>query len=309
MSNRAKATILLVVVNFFWGLSYIFMKMGLDSLQTFNLVALRCIIAFLIAGLIFYKYLLRISIQAVLASTVLGFLLFTVFSFVTFGLSMTKASNAGFLLSLTVVFVPVIQSILLKSLPSLPIRIGLLLTITGIGFMTLNSTLSLNPGDVLCVISALAYAIHILVIEKVTKKHEAIAIGVLQLGIAGFIAFIFSLIFETPSLPSNYDAWIAILGLAILCSAFGFVCQAVAQKHTTPTQTGLMFSLEPIFAAMLAVIILGESLSIKDFTGASIIIIGVLVATLANNRTEISLPNETSINEKYQVSKNENGSV
>ncbi|MBN6886970.1 drug/metabolite transporter (DMT)-like permease [Cytobacillus horneckiae] len=282
MSMRGKATILLVIVNFFWGLSYIFMKMGLDTLQTFNLVALRCSIAFFVAGFIFYKYLFNINLKTLISSAILGFLLFSVFSFVTFGLSMTKASNAGFLLSLTIVFVPIIQSILLRSLPSLPIRIGLLITISGIGVMTLNRTFSLNPGDLLCILSALAYAIHILVIEKVTKRHEALTIGILQLGFAGMIAFIMSFIFETPSLPSTAHSWLAILGLAILCSAFGFICQAVAQKYTSPTQTSLMFSLEPIFAALLAVIILGESFGLKDTIGAMIIISGVLIATLAS---------------------------
>lgn len=89
---------------------------------------------------------------------------------------------------------------------------------------------------------------------------------------------IFSFSFEDFSLPFTTNTLIAILGLGILCSAVGFIFQTLAQKYTTATHTGLIFSLEPIFAAIFAVLILNESFTLKDMFGCSIVLLGLLIA-------------------------------
>lgn len=283
MSYQSRANMVLVVVNIFWGLSYVFMKMGLDSLQTFNIITLRCLIAFFIAGIFLYKHLIQVNIRTMIDSAMLGILLFLVFTFVTFGVSMTSASNAGFLVSLTVIFVPLIHSVLIKRLPPWPIRIGVVVTLTGIGLLTLKHSFHMNPGDLLCISAALCYAIHILLTGKATRNANSVTLGIFQLGFAGILGLICSFLFETPSLPSTGRAWIAILGLGILCSAIGFVCQAITQKYTTPTNTGLIFSTEPVFAALFAFLMLGDVFTFRDIVGAAVVILGILIAQIDKN--------------------------
>lgn len=99
----------------------------------------------------------------------------------------------------------------------------------------------------------------ILVTSKAVKSCDSLNIGILQLGFAGGYALVFSIIFETPAFPSSMPGWIAILALGILCSACGFILQPVAQKFTTPTRTGLIFSLEPVFAAFFGYWFAGSS--------------------------------------------------
>jgi len=280
MSHQTKANMVLVIVNVFWGLSYVFMKMGLSSLQIFNIVSLRFLIAFLIAGILFYKRLKMVTKKLIISSLMLGTLLFGVFTFVTFGVSMTSASNAGFLVSLTVLFVPLINCLLVQRLPSWQTCIGLVFTLTGIGLLTLKHSFSLNTGDLLCIIGALLYANYIILTGKLTKQDDPLTLGILQLGVAGVLAMICSIIFENPSLPSTLNTWVAILGLGILCSAVGFICQTIAQKYTTPTHTGLIFALEPIFAALFAVLFLKEIFTLKDIFGCSIVILGILIAQI-----------------------------
>lgn len=81
-------------------------------------------------------------------------------------------------------------------------------------------------------------------------------------------------------MPNSAISWIAILGLGIICSAFCFVGQTVAQQYTSATHTGLIFSLEPIFAAMFAMMFIGEGITMKLMIGGSFILIGNLVAQL-----------------------------
>lgn len=284
MSIQLKATVMMIGVNMFWGLSYVFMKMGLGSLGAFNIIALRCLIAFFIAGILFRKQVVNINIKTLTSSFVLGVLLFSVFTLVTFGVSMTSASKAGFLLSLTVVFVPLLHSLLKRSLPSWTVGTGVMITLTGIGVLTLKSSLTIHLGDLLCIGSALSYAVHILFTGWAAKEGNPITLGVLQLGFAGTIALVCSMLFEQPSLPATSDAWIAILGLGIFCSAIGFICQAIAQQHTSPTHTGLIFATEPIFAALFAVLFWGESFTSRDFAGSSLILCGILLAQLDQKR-------------------------
>ncbi|MBT2724950.1 DMT family transporter [Bacillus sp. ISL-46] len=280
MSNQTKANIMMVIVNIFWGSSYVFMKIGLMSLQTFNIISLRFLIAFIITGFLFYKRIMKVTKQAIISSFILGFALFGVFTFITFGVSMTSASNSGFLVSLTVIFVPLINCVLIKRLPPWTIRVGLVFTLTGIGLLTIEHSFSINLGDLLCIIGAFCYAIHIILTGKLTKQNDALTLGILQLGFAGLLAMICSFVFENPSLPSSLNPWIAIIGLGIFCSAVGFVCQSIAQKYTTSTHIGLIFALEPIFAALFAVLLFGEVFTFRDFIGCCIVILGILISQI-----------------------------
>jgi len=138
----------------------------------------------------------------------------------------------------------------------------------------------MNAGDLLCIGTALCYAVHITLTGTFTKNENPIALGILQLGFAGLFALLCSFLFEHPSIPTTLSSWVAILGLGVLCSAIGFICQAIAQRYTTPTHTGLIFATEPIFAALFAVLFLHELFTLKELIGSVIVIAGILIAQL-----------------------------
>ncbi|WP_239835855.1 DMT family transporter [Solibacillus kalamii] len=280
LSLQGKANILMVIVTMFWGLSYTFMVMGLESLEAFNVVALRCLIAFIIAGLIFLPKMLRVNIKTILYASIQGFLLFTIFALSLLGLKTTSAGNAGFILSLTVVLVPIMTSFIEKRLPSRAVSFAVVATMIGITVLTLKESLTFQTGDLLVAIAAVCYSIYLILNSKFTKNVESISYGVYQLGIAGLFGAVFTVMFESPMFPSNSSSWIAVLGLGIICTAFCFIAQAVVQQYTSPTHTGLIFSLEPIFAALFAMIFLGEGLTAQLVIGGAFILIGNTVAQL-----------------------------
>ncbi|WP_253724424.1 DMT family transporter [Sporosarcina sp. HYO08] len=277
---QLKADLMMVMVTMFWGASYLFMKMGLHSIQEFNLIALRFGLAFLVAFLVFYRRMIKIDRKTLMVGFLLGAILFFTMSSVVIGLKTTSISNAGFLFSLAVIFVPLLLAVLFRKVPEKRVMIGVCISITGIALLTLNGALHITTGDFLCILGALLYALHIIITGKVTKSVDAISIGVLQLGFAGAWGLLFSFSFESPQLPSTTESWIAILALSIFCSAIGFIGQTVAQKYTTPTRTGLIFSLEPVFAAIFAFIFVGEILTMKGYIGAALVLLGVLAAEI-----------------------------
>lgn len=275
-----KAELMLFVVTIFWGSSYLFMKMGLGTLGEFNLIALRFGLAFILAALLFHKRLLQVDARTLKYGALLGFLLLGVFTCITFGLKTTTTSNAGFLVALTVIFVPMIDVLVFRKKIAPPQAFGTILAIAGIGLLTLNSSLRIQPGDFLCILSAVFYAVQILLTGKAVKTCDSLSIGILQLGFAGGYALVLSALFETPSLPSSMSGWVAILALGLFCSACGFILQPIAQKYTTPTRTGLIFSMEPVFAALFGYWFVGEKLSMQGYTGAALVLLGIVASEL-----------------------------
>ncbi|MEH6934025.1 DMT family transporter [Bacillus sp. JJ783] len=271
MKIQLKADLMLLLVTFFWGASILLTKVGLDDIEEYNLIALRFIIAFLLSGLIFYKHLFKIDFKTVKYSFILASVLFIVYIFATFGTKYTSVSNAGFLLCLTVIFIPILSAIFLKHIPEKKV-------ILGIGLLTLTSEFKIGNGDIFCILSALFYAIHVIITGSVTKHVNSIALGVVQLGFVGLFSLIFSLVMETPKLPGTIDSWLIILALSIFCTAVAFIVQVIAQQYTTPTHTGLIFSLEPVFSAGFAFFFTGETLTGKGYLGATLILLSVLIA-------------------------------
>lgn len=276
--TQQKADSFIAVISMAWGASYLLMKTGLDGLGPFNMIALRFGIAFVVTALIFNRRLRKATLPVIGYGAVLGLVLFGMFSFLMYGLKTTTASTAGFLTSTTVVFVPILQMIITRNKPQGKVVAGVILTIIGIGLMTLQDSLALNRGAVLCLIGALLYAYQIILTDRFTRKAEGLLLGIFQLGFAGLYGWVASLIFEAPSLPANAPQWGAVLGLALICSAFGFVMQPIAQTYTTPEHTGLLFALEPVFSALLAFIFLNEILSVKGYIGAALVLCSVFIA-------------------------------
>jgi len=280
MKIQLKADLMLLMVTFFWSASILLTKVGLNYMQEYNLISLRFIIAFLLSGIVFYKHLNKIDFRTIKYAFILAVILFIVYIFATFGTKYTSVSNAGFLMSLTVIFIPVLSSIFLKQRPEKKVILGVVLTIVGIGLLTLNSQLKIGYGDILCILCALFYAVHIIITGTITKKVNSISLGVLQLGFVGLFSIIFSMFMENPKLPSTVESWFSILVLSIFCTGMAFIVQIIAQKYTSPTHTGLIFSLEPVFSAGFAFFFTGETLTVKGYLGATLILLSVVIAEL-----------------------------
>lgn len=271
---------MILLVTLFWGTSYSFMKIGLDTLEPFNLIAWRFGVAFLAAGFLFRKKIRHADRKAVQYALLLGTLLFGVFVCIIFGLRNTSTSNAGFLMSMTVIFVPVLTALFLKIKPDKRLIAGIAIAVAGIALLTLKPHAAVQSGDALCILAALFFAVHIIVTGRAAKHADSITVGVLQLGFAALLGVVFSFLFEQPTLPHTAAGWLSILALGILCSAIGFVLQAIAQKYTSPTHTGLIFALEPVVTAFFGICFMKETLTVQGYIGAGLVLAGVAVCEL-----------------------------
>lgn len=280
MNKQLKANLFLLIITMFWGSSFIIMKNELSNISPFNLISLRFAIAFVISGAFFYKRLININFKTIKNSLILGFILFLVFAFMTLGINFTSASNAGFIMGLTVVMIPILMVLLFKQNLDKKLILSVFISIIGISLLTLKDSLSFNSGDLLCIMSSLFAAFHIIFTGKLTKEVDSINLGIMQFGFVALFSFLVSLLFENPMLPQTSSSFISILLLSVFCTAIAFIVQTIAQQYTTPTSTGLIFSLEPVSSAFFAYMIAGEVLTTRGYIGAIILLSGIFLSEI-----------------------------
>ncbi|MFJ7933341.1 DMT family transporter [Sporosarcina sp. NPDC096371] len=282
--TQRQANLMLATVSFAWGASYIFMKLAVDEIPPLMIIALRFGIAFIVMVAIFFKKIIRVDAKTLKYSAIVGALLCGILIALMYGVKNTTASTAGFLTSTTVILVPVLQTVITRKLPSEKIVWGVLIVTTGLLLLLIGDDFTVAPGALYCLVAALLYAIHIIVTNRFVREVDALQLGIYQLGFATLFATVGTFLFETPVLPASAIQWFAILGLALVCSAYGFVMQPIAQKYTTPESAGFLFALEPIFSAILAFIFLHENMGVQGYFAAMLILAGVLIANSTSKK-------------------------
>lgn len=277
--SKQLANLLFVVATIGWGSSYLFTKFAVAELQPFTLLALRFGIAFIVAYVFFFKRLIAVSARTLGASVLLGGVMCAMFTMFNYVLQTVNPSTAGFLLATTVIFVPLVSMVFTHKLPQRQIVLGALVTLTGLCIFMFNGSLAFDTGSLLCIMTAMLFALHLVINNFFARHHDSLQLGVYQLGFAALFGAILMMRFETVQLPQTSLGWMSLLVLAVVCSAFGFVVQSVAQKYTSAEETGFILALEPIFSAVFAYLVLGEILAWRELVGAFIIFGGVLLAS------------------------------
>lgn len=285
MTTQRKADMALLLVTICWGVSYFLMDQALLEMDPFTLNAYRFLGAFAVAGVLTFPRLRGVSRSTIRYSFFLGTALTIVYITVTFGIKYTTQSNAGFMCAMSVIFTPIFAFLFKKVVPDKKLILVLLICLTGISLMTLDSEMHIAFGDILCLICAVAYAADLLITESAVKREDvdAFQLGVFQLLFTGLYMLILSLIAGTPVLPSTGMGWFSTIFLSIFCTGLSFIAQSIAQKHTTATHVGVIYSLEPVFATIVAYFLAGEVLLPRAYFGAALMLSGLLLM-------EIDLP-------------------
>lgn len=279
MKTALKADLMLVLVTFFWGATYALTKIAVETFSPMNLIALRFGIAFLAMLPLFWRRIVRADKKTVGYSAVLSVVLFLVFTSMTYGVKYTSASNAAFLAGLTVIFIALGSFLFLGQKLNTKTWICVFLSLAGVCLLTITPQLRFNMGigDILSLLVSVFYAVYVLLIDRYTQEVDSVVLGVLQLGFVGMFAAAASMATERLILPSDTKSLWIIFVLSILCTAFAYVVQTVAQKYTTPTHTGIILSLEIVFSGVFAYLLVGEVLSLINYLGAVLLMAAVLL--------------------------------
>lgn len=204
------------------------------------------------------------------------------------GMMYTTAGKAGFITALYVVLVPIFGRILGKKIRPL---IWLCVLASAFGLYLLCMPASggfghINKGDLIVLACALCFAVHILLIDYFSPKVDGVRLSCLQFFIAGILCVILMfpldpvLGYDIPSLSQLLDAWIPIVYAGALSCGAGYTMQIVAQADTDPAVASMILCLESVFAVIAGMLILGESLSLREASGCIIMFAAILAAQL-----------------------------
>jgi len=298
MPRALKAHILLVLVTFVWGATFVVIKNAVEqdaSPLLFNFVRMAFAAAML--GIVFHRQISHITRQALIDGAIAGAFLWLGYEFQTTGLRLTTASKSAFITGISVVLVPLFLILFWGRKIKIWTALGVLAAITGLFLLTVpagesspGNWASINRGDLLTLACAVSFGFQIIFLGRATERHPFAQIGFLQIATAAVLMGIAAPILERPHIVwSPRVVWaIAITGL--LGTAAAFTIQAWAQQFTSPTHTALIFSLEPVFAWITSYFVLGERLGLRSGIGAFLILAGVLISELLGSAV---LPRET----------------
>jgi drug/metabolite transporter (DMT)-like permease len=262
-----------------WGSTFIVVKSALDGIDPVMLVAYR----FLIAGVLMSIYL-AFTKRNIFQNIKHGFWLAVILWFLyvpqTVGLKYTTASNSGFITGLFIAFVPIFLKSIFKKNPTLMETIAAIISIIGLWVLTGGLT-DINTGDILTLMAAVTYALHVLYADKFIKGGtDPLILSCQQFLFVGLFSLLYGIIFSLPfHVTSNY-AFGAIIFLALFPTLSAFVIQMLAQKITTPIKVSLIFAFEPVFAALFAWTFGNEIIVAHRAFGGFLIFIAILISGL-----------------------------
>ena len=282
MQENHKYNICMFIATIFFGMTYVLTKICLNYSTELHIISFRFLIAFVISLIFLQRKIFPIKIKEILYSLILSVLLFMVFITMTIGVKYTTATNASFLISLSVIFIPFFSWIFNKEKPKKSIFIVLIIALIGIMLLTLDKNLEFHIGDILCLICSLLFSFHVLITERFVKNNNPITLGVLQFGGVALLSFLVQYPIEKFTLPKNEKFWISLMILSVFCTALAYIIQTVSQKKLSSTLIGLILSLEPIFSGIFGYFILNEYLSPQQYMGAFLLLISIIYVTVKN---------------------------
>ena len=220
----------------------------------------------------------------------LGCFLFSGYAWQTVGLQYTTASNAGFITGLSVVIVPILVTLTTRKLPRPGLIVGVLFALVGLAFLSLGDRLQLNKGDLMVLICALSFALHIFFVGRYAPQTNATVLASVQVLTVSILSGITSIFLPQPILHFSSNVWVALLVTAIPATSMAFFIQSKMQQFTSPTHTALIFTMEPVFAAISAFLFAGEILTSRGLLGASLVLLGMLIAEFKGSEIDKLLP-------------------
>ncbi|HIS85683.1 MAG TPA: DMT family transporter [Candidatus Faecivicinus avistercoris] len=292
MKKSLKGPICLTLCAIFWGMAFSAQSSAMDHVEPYTFVFLRSAITCL-ALLISMPLLNRLNPannaptasnrRHLAVGALCGAFLVLATILQQVGLVTTTTAKSGFITALYIIIVPIL-GIFLGRKPRAAIWLGVLVSLIGLYFLCWQGTLNVNVGDLFTFGSAVVFAVHIQLIDRLGGNLNSIKLSAIQFGAAAVIACAVMLLFETPNIDGILACWTDILYVAIFSGALGYTLQIVGQKSTDPTLASLIMCLESVFAALGGWLVLGEALSGREIFGCALMLSASVIALLPGRK-------------------------
>ena len=292
--NQVRQVVFPILAAFIWGTAFVAQDLCADSIGTFAFNATRYFIAVL-ALLVVIAISDRAkkdkpalsaeekkaaSKQLWLGGLCCGVALAIASNFQQAGLvAGTDAGKAGFITALYVVLVPVF-GLFFKRKVSLPVWIAVVCSVVALYLLCIKGDFSLAAGDLLILVCAVCFAVHILVIDHFTAYCDGVKLSCLQFLFAGIISAVCMFLFETVDFAAIWSCILPLLYVGIFSCGVGYTLQILAQKDSNPTVVTILLSLESVFAVIAGAIILHQQMTAREYIGCVVMFVAVILAQI-----------------------------
>jgi drug/metabolite transporter (DMT)-like permease len=276
------AALALLAMTACWGSTFFLIKDLLDRVPVLDFLALRFAVASAALWLLAPRALSRLTRASWWHAGVLGLVYGVAQILQTTGLAHTPASVSGFITGMYVVCTQVFAALLLRARITILTWAAVALAMVGLGVLSLSG-LSVGYGEAITFVSALLYALHIVGLGAWSDARQAMGMTIVQLVVITLVCFVAT----APDglvLPTSAGDWVSVVYMAVFAGALALAGQTWAQAHLPPTRTAIIMSMEPVFAAFFAVLLGGESLTLRMLVGGLMVLTAMLVVELAPRR-------------------------
>ena len=299
-----KNSLLLLLAAVIWGIAFVAQSVGMDYVGGFTFNAVRS----LIGSAVLVPLILipgqnnsdNSETSEAAASTTsgiqkrkdliiggisCGICLCLASNFQQFGIKYTTVGKAGFITACYIVIVPVIGLFLGKKCSKF-IWAAVVMSLVGLYLLCITDGFSVGKGDLLVLVCAFLFSVHILVIDHFSPKVDGVKLSCIQFLTCGILSGIPALLFEHPELSSILAAWQPILYAGVMSCGVAYTLQIIGQKNMNPTVASLILSLESCISVLAGWILLGQQLSTKEILGCVIMFAAIILAQLPQKQKE-----------------------
>jgi len=289
--THLRSLLLLLMTTLIWGTTFPLLKDIVTTLPPALLIGVRFLIAALaVLPCWALPNLPPLNLALLRDGGLLGLVAFAAFLSQVMGLESVSANRAAFITSLNVVIVPLLGWLLGRGI-SLKIFAAALLAFSGIAVMSGQSG-ALGWGDLWVLGCALSYAVYILLTEAVTARHVSLQLTIVQLvtiALLGLGWIVWTVPFAqiaTVIQDQLQPHWLALVYLGIIATALPTWSQTVAQRHLSATEAAILYSLEPVFAAIFSFWWLSERLTLREGIGASLVLAAMIWSQVSSSSSQ-----------------------
>jgi drug/metabolite transporter (DMT)-like permease len=276
------ATLLLIAVTAVWGSTFFLIKDLVAAVPPTDFLAVRFTIAAVAMSVLFRRQLLALSRRDVRLGTGLGALYGTAQILQTIGLAHTDASVSGFITGTYVVLTPLLGAVIFRDRIPARVWVAAALAMGGIGVLSLRGV-AIGLGEGVTLVAAAIYALHIIGLGRYARAESAVGLATVQ-AIAVAVICVAAALPGGVSVPPTTGGWVSLVYMALVAGAFALWAQTWAQSHLTAARAAIVMSLEPVFAALFAVLLGGESLTSRMLLGGSLVVAAMYLVELAPRR-------------------------
>lgn len=288
-----RQSLLLLLTATIWGVAFVAQSVGMEYIGPFTFNAVRNAIGGLVLiPCIGFLQKMRMGEEKwgpttnkekkilVAGGVSCGVLLFIASNLQQVGIQYTTVGKAGFITAMYIVIVPLL-GIFLKRKAGIKVWCAVAIAVVGLYMLCMiDGGFSLQKGDLFVLICAVAFSVHILVVDYFAPKVDGVKMSCIQFFVCALLSGICMILFEEPDMTQILQAWVPVLYAGVLSCGVAYTLQIVGQKGMNPTVASLILSLESVVSVIAGWLILQQTFSRRELLGCSLMFVAIVLAQL-----------------------------